>query len=317
MDRRRGIMSNQRWRCIDAGSEYCPCYLAETMDCITCSHLKGKEFCDCDWRGVCIYQAYTFEGSKKKDPRESLQVEVTDMRELGENILELTIKVPHTLARQLNQPGSYVFIRNENYNQFFDIPISVMHADIRNDLVKLAIEVHGIKTKTIKSINKHLLMRGPYWNGIFGLDYLKQVQNTNCLVIVRGIAQAPSVLVIKHLLKNNNSVDLIIDTASTNYNFIKEFCNVNELKECNLYESKGIELLNSQLSAKNYELIFLGTSDYLRDKILPTVKNIKNYKIVTTNNNEICCGEGICGSCTEHDMNGIPIRTCKTQFVAD
>lgn len=310
-------MNNHRWRCIDAGSEYCPCYLAETMDCITCSHLKGKEFCDCDWRGVCIYQAYTFEDNKKKDPRMSLQVEVTEMRELDENILELTIKVPHTLARQLNQPGSYIFIRNKNFNQYFDIPISIMQADTRNDLIKIAVEVHGIKTKTIKSINNQLLIRGPYWNGIFGLDHLKQVQNSKCLVAVRGIAQAPAILVIKHLLKNNNSVDLIIDKTSTSYNFIAEYCDIQEVKECNLYEAEGLEFLNRQISSKDYELIFLGTSDYLREKVFLSIENIKNFRIVTTNNNEICCGEGICGSCTKHDINGIPIRTCKAQMITN
>ncbi|NFG18899.1 sulfide/dihydroorotate dehydrogenase-like FAD/NAD-binding protein, partial [Clostridium botulinum] len=42
--------------CIDAGSEYCPCHLAETGDCILCSQLSGKKFCDCiNWKGVCIY----------------------------------------------------------------------------------------------------------------------------------------------------------------------------------------------------------------------------------------------------------------------
>ena len=29
--------------CIDAGSENCPCLLAESGDCITCSRLKGKD----------------------------------------------------------------------------------------------------------------------------------------------------------------------------------------------------------------------------------------------------------------------------------
>lgn len=28
--------------CVDAGSAYCPCYLAESGECIACSLLRGK-----------------------------------------------------------------------------------------------------------------------------------------------------------------------------------------------------------------------------------------------------------------------------------
>ena len=41
-------------RCIDINSSYCPCLLADTNHCVYCSQLQGKEFCDCDWQGVCI-----------------------------------------------------------------------------------------------------------------------------------------------------------------------------------------------------------------------------------------------------------------------
>lgn len=38
--------------CIDAGTEFCPCHLAEEGECILCSQLHGKCFCDCvNWKG--------------------------------------------------------------------------------------------------------------------------------------------------------------------------------------------------------------------------------------------------------------------------
>ena len=41
--------------CIDAGSEFCPCHLAESGECILCSQLQGSHFCDClNWKGVFI-----------------------------------------------------------------------------------------------------------------------------------------------------------------------------------------------------------------------------------------------------------------------
>ncbi|AOY77101.1 sulfide/dihydroorotate dehydrogenase-like FAD/NAD-binding protein [Clostridium formicaceticum] len=308
-------MNNHRWQCIDAGSDYCPCYLAETMDCITCSHLKGKEFCDCDWRGVCIYQAFIFEGNRKKDPRVDFDAEIVERKKLSDKIIIFTLKVPHSFARQVNQPGSYIFIRNKDFGQYFDIPISVMHADCQKDLIQIAVEIHGVKTKTIRSVEKTMSIRGPYWNGVLGLAYLKQTQNAKCLVITRGIAQAPAVLVINYLLRNNNAIDVLLDQGSADYDFIEEFCKVKNIEKCNLYEAQGIELLQKKIDTQDYDLLFLGTSDYLQKKLYDSIEKLKDKKVVMTNNNEICCGEGICGSCTIHDINGVPIRTCKTQFI--
>lgn len=308
-------MAIQRWECIDAGSDYCPCYLAETMDCITCSHLKGKEFCDCEWRGVCIYQAYIFEGNRKKEPREDIEAPIIETREYGENIIIFTLKIPHTLARELNQPGAYIFIRNEKFKHYFDIPISIMQVDTNKDLIRLAVEIHGVKTKTIKTAKNHLLIRGPYWNGLLGLRHLKQTRDSNCLFVVRGIAQAPAILAVNYLLRNNNTVDLIIDTGTANYDFMEDYCEINEFKKCNLYESEGIKLLDKQINSKKYSLVFIGTSDYLRENLYASNNKLKEIKNVTTNNNEICCGEGICGSCTIYDIDGMPIRTCKTQVI--
>mgnify|MGYP000921887947 CR=1 FL=1 len=50
-------MIKERMDCIDCGTEYCPCHLAESGECIMCSQLQGECFCDCvNWKGVCVYQ---------------------------------------------------------------------------------------------------------------------------------------------------------------------------------------------------------------------------------------------------------------------
>ena len=40
--------------CVDAGSAYCPCQLAELGQCIECSLLRGEGECRCHWAGSCI-----------------------------------------------------------------------------------------------------------------------------------------------------------------------------------------------------------------------------------------------------------------------
>lgn len=39
----------------------------------------------------------------------------------------------------------------------------------------------------------------------------------------------------------------------------------------------------------------------------------ENIKLAVSNNNLICCGEGICGACCI-DLNGVKVKSCKTQI---
>lgn len=302
-------------QCIDAGSEYCPCYLAEMNKCITCSRLKGKNYCDCNWRGVCVYQDYHFLNYKKKDIREYQEVSIVNREKIGENLLIFTLQTHHTLARQLKQPGSYIFIRNRNFEHYFDIPISIMYVDEQQDHIKIAVEIHGVKTQSIKDVKDQLLIRGPYWNGLFGLEDLKKANKSRCLIITRGVAQAPAILAINYLLRNNNEVDVIIDKGTANVNFIEAYTKANILEQdCSLYSAEGKALLHSHLLNGDYQVALVGGSDYLQENLMPILDQFKSTKVVMTNNKEICCGEGICGSCIVYDADGIPIRSCKTQI---
>ena len=38
----------------------------------------------------------------------------------------------------------------------------------------------------------------------------------------------------------------------------------------------------------------------------------ENIRFAISNNNLICCGEGICGACSIN-LNGLKVKTCKTQ----
>lgn len=57
-------MEQNFYDCIDCGTENCPCYLAATGDCLVCSRLAGKDYCDCNWKGVCIYNEFIQSGKK-------------------------------------------------------------------------------------------------------------------------------------------------------------------------------------------------------------------------------------------------------------
>ncbi|MBN4063074.1 MAG: hypothetical protein COA82_00905 [Alkaliphilus sp.] len=301
--------------CVDVGSEYCPCYLAEMNNCITCSRLRGEEFCDCNWSGICIYNEFYFLNNRKREMRKHQRYEILKRENITDSIIIFTIKVPHILARDLKHPGSYVFIRNKNFEHYFDIPISIMEVDDESDQIKIAVEVHGIKTESIKLVDDCLLIKGPYWNALFGIKLMKKAKNINCLVIARGIAQAPAVLATDYLLKNNNRVDVIVDKGSTNTNFIKRYTKANILSDkLNLYKEEGQNLIKSSLESVDYSLVLICGSNALQKEILVHVNDYDNLNVALTNNKEMCCGEGICGACTVYDSCGIPMRSCKTQI---
>jgi len=121
-------MDLKQWQCVDAGSDYCPCYLAEQNDCITCTQLQGKNYCDCNWRGVCIYNDFYFLENKRKDTRIPQEFPIVDSK-IIDDIIILSIKVTKYMARVLKQPGSYIFVRSKHSEHFFDVPISIMYSD--------------------------------------------------------------------------------------------------------------------------------------------------------------------------------------------
>lgn len=307
-------MDLKQWQCVDAGSEYCPCYLAEENNCITCTQLQGKTYCDCNWRGVCIYNDFYFLKNQRKDSRTPQEFPIVD-RKIIDEIIVLSIQVTRYLVRVLKQPGSYIFVRNKHKDYFFDVPISIMDCDEEKSLIKIAVEVRGTKTKSLMEHMDTIMIRGPYWNGIFGLDALKTTKNEKCLVLARGIAQAPAILAIKQLLKNNNDLDIIVNKRAKEHNFINEYFNIESIRVVDMPSDEVAVLCKRLMKTNNYRLVFVGGSDSLQGKVIKNIQGLNKVQLVTTNNNALCCGEGICGACAKLDESGIWIKTCKVQRV--
>lgn len=305
--------------CIDTGTEYCPCYLAETNDCITCSILQGEKFCDCNWRGVCVYQEYVWNNNQSTNRRSFYKAKILNKTEINDNTYIIKLEITKTLARLLKEPGAYIFLRGENLPQYFDTPMSVMYSDDINGIIYVAYQVLGTKTKRMNIENEALTLKGPYWNGSFGLKSLKSIKNSKVLIIARGIAQAPALLVIEKLLKNKNELTCIIDEGNTGDIFIKEFIKDFKIELIieNLNSHNGETLIKRLLNKNEYKLVYIGGSDVLQLKVLNIVEEIgMNTQLALTNNSEICCGEGVCGACSTYLEDGKVVKACKTQLEA-
>ncbi len=316
--------------CIDAGTEYCPCYLAEVGECLICSQLQGKVFCDCtNWKGVCIYQEFVWNHLRAKPSRGLFCGKILGAEEVTAEVLLLTIQVNRTLARELNQPGAYVFLKSLESEHFFDIPTSVMRADERLETVVFALQQRGVKTKYLfkhctEKKEKEIFLRGPFWNGVFGLRHLKSMQNGKALLLVRGIGQAPAVPVARKLRQGGNEVEVILDRGKINSDFaadlfIKMGCRVEQRDVLDIEKlairEDVVASLKERIINNGVKLIYCGGPEFLAQGVNKIIQETDVLVAqVCSNNAKLCCGEGVCGSCQTRLSNGSRVKTCKAQI---
>lgn len=311
--------------CIDSGTEFCPCKLAEAGECIICSQLQGGCFCDClNWKGVCIYHEFINNGSKSKEGRKTYNCLVKETKLYENDVLLIRFEVPHKLAIDLVKAGSFIFIRPDADNIYFDVPISILESDIESNIVSIMIEIRGIKTKNLLEIKdgETITIRGPYWNGVFGLNNLNSQTNNNVLVLARGIGMAPMIPVIRKLSLNNNNINLILDNTPYKDNYVKDYLDEYDVKINNEIlidkgelsdESKII--IKKLINEKDIKYIHVAGADILTVKLIEYLNSIdrKDIKLSCCNNIKMCCGEGICGSCTVRFSGHRVKRFCKVQ----
>lgn len=309
--------------CIDAGTEYCPCKLAENGQCLICSQCQGKVFCDClNWKGVCIYQELYNNGNRAKDGRKTYNCIITDVINYKNNLIIIKFKALHKLVLDLVKPGSYVFIRTDE-NNYFDIPISIMNSDIENDIITIAVEIRGIKTNKLLSVkaNENIVIRGPYWNGVFGIKNILEQKDNKALVLARGIGLAPMMPVIRKLISQNNKLQVVIDKNPFEMNFADELLseyNVNVFENSlfdkgTLSDHAKVIIKDSLKQGINY--IHIAGADILTYSVINYLNDINRNDISLSccNNFKMCCGEGICGACTSRFSGHRVKRFCKEQ----
>lgn len=283
--------------------------------------MSGRTFCDCiNWKGVCIYQEYCSNGNKPKEQRKSYLCKILNKETIEEELVILSILVPHKIAQDLVHPGSFVFMRNPSTMQFYDTPISIMDVDIEENIIKLAIEIKGIKTKNINELveNDKLMIRAPFWNGVFGLKNIYFSKEGTSIIIARGIGMAPMIPVLRKLYANGNKIIVIIDKAPYKDIFIKEYLKMYncELIECNTIVNGKLteefqDILSSLLKEEKVNLIHCAGADILIYNVVQFIED--KVKMSCCNNAKMCCGEGVCGSCSTRYKGHIVKRLCKVQ----
>ena len=309
--------------CIDAGSEFCPCKLAETGECIICSQMHGKCFCDCsNWKGVCIYQEFFNNGMKAKKGRDKYSSKILSIDNYKNELLLIKLEVPHKLSLQLINPGSYIFVCPDE-NIYFDTPISILESDSDKNIISLAIEIRGAKTKKLLGFKEgdNINIRAPYWNGVFGIKNIEKQKGTNCLVLGKGIGLAPMIPIIRRLKAQNCNVSVGIDYSSLGKEFISEFISKYNTKnsEISLLDKGELtkeckDLIKESLDSGTTYIHTAG-ADILSLKVIEFLDSLNRKDVLLSccNNFKMCCGEGICGACTARYKGHRVKRFCKVQ----
>ncbi len=307
--------------CIDAGTKFCPCHLAESNECILCSQLQGESFCDCkNWKGTCIFQELNWNNNKATTERENYVAVIVKKNLIAKGLIKFVIKISHELCKQLIKPGSYIFMRCLKTSPYFDVPISVMECDLEKDTVSVIIEIEGIKTKKINDLNEKdsLVVRGPFWNGVLGLKNINRCVDKNVLLIARGIGQAPVIPVLKKLHNLNNNIQLVLDKGKYKDSFIQDYlkkypCNVIEINTMDegKMSSDLVTLLKDSIENRSIEHVHCSGPDVLIQEVIREI----NSRTTTSccNNAKMCCGQGICGACTTRFEGHVVKRLCKLQ----
>lgn len=299
--------------CADAGGKYCPCHLAYSGDCIKCSLIQGCRTCDCKWQGVCIYNQLQHSKNVAVNERKELLCKIVETKEIDKDTSEIKIKVPKNLIKDLCSPGAYVLLKSKDKDkEFFNTPISVMDVDLENSILEVVIKSRGVKTKSIINFDE-VWLKAPYFNGIFGIKEIKTNYNKNCVVVLNGLSQVNSINIVRRLIENHNNVEVFINNkASVLDVVINKIIDLGvNIQSIDLYEDK--DFLIDYIRRNNVEFIYCGGSVRFSKYIMGLVDSVdEDIKLSISNNNLICCGEGICGACSMN-INGQMVKTCKAQ----
>ena len=181
-----------------------------------------------------------------------------------------------------------------------------------------------MKSEELKEtkVGQEIVIRGPYWNGVFGFDNISKQKEQNCLVLARGIGMAPMMPVIRKLVTSNNEVDVFIDKAPFKNIFASEYLDKFNIfpKETNLLNKgklsdEGKFIISQSIHDKNISHIHLAGADILTYSVIEYLDELDRADITLSccNNFKMCCGEGICGACTARFSGHRVKRFCKLQ----
>lgn len=304
--------------CIDSGTENCPCYLAATGDCPVCSRLHGKEYCDCLWNGVCIYNEFVQNNYKVNNPRKDFTARIISKEQYSEDLYLITLDVGRGFALKAAAPGSYVFLQAPGLAEYYHAPISVMSVSTDIGYITVLVKSISAKTKALCNEEEKLVVRGVYRGGLCGMSLItgrfgRIIQGSKVLILTKGVGFAPAVNFI-NWAGSTAEIEVISDGDKISPKIIEDFLPKSLVRDYTIgslqeWLDHG---LNERILTGSYTAVVVLASDYYISEIRSLVLQAPTPPhFVCSNNVNICCGEGICGACSCVDSQGNVCKRCK------
>ena len=211
-------------RCIDVNSEHCPCMLSDTNHCFMCSHLKGEAVCDCDWTGLCILNEKRWQNAQKPSEhsnRREVESQFTVRQQINSHTCVIEVSVGKEFAHLHDVVGAFVFLRRADDPEMCNFPVGIM--DVNGGNLVLAVETIGPKSSRLfMQPDSRILVRGPYYNGVFGQPWIDSTKYGTILAAVGGMGQANALMLARKILKNNNKAIFVVAPGRAGEIFVDE-----------------------------------------------------------------------------------------------
>lgn len=311
--------STNHMDCVDSGTENCPCYLAATGDCLICSRLQGKDCCDCIWKGVCIYNEFIQNNKKVNNPRKDFTARIISKKHYLDDLYVITLEVGRGFALKAAVPGSYIFMKATELEDYYHTPISIMHVDTENGYITVLIKSISAKTKAICNENEKLIVRGVYRGGICGMSkitgrFSRIVPDSKLLILTKGVGFAPAINLLEWAGQETKK-ELIVDPDKICNQVIWDSLqptSADKITIQSLQDCLDSSFLNKKLMEEKYTAVAVLASDFFIEEVKKIILQLPNPPtFVHSKNANICCGEGICGACSYVDENGNVVKRCK------
>lgn len=113
------------YRCVDVGSEKCPCVLMEAGQCYTCRMCRdGVCACGESWRGSCPYTTWLQQGGCAQEAPRVSEASILAVREYAPHLSVVRLSVPRGLAQRCRTLGAYIIVESLGWQ----IPLSVLRS---------------------------------------------------------------------------------------------------------------------------------------------------------------------------------------------
>lgn len=306
-------------RCIDAGREGCPCILAESGNCLVCSRLAEGSCDDCSWQGTCVYMLYQQNHRQIVQERQNRLFNIKEVRTYGVNMKVFVLNADKGYCQKAQTTGAFVFVKTADDHDWFGAPISVLKAEPEKGLIHLAVCACGPKTRRILQETVMLSVRGIYYNALAGQSHML-TDPEETFVFAKGVAIAP----LRNYLDGGSrysrqlaNLHLFVDLDKTGMDFFRDYFSdlavstiqIRNFAREGLCSLEQLDYLEFQCQSRSRINVIALTSPYYAAHIQRAVGEEKSILRPTEGN--MCCGEGICGACTEVDPWGRTIRNCK------